>query len=245
MRSDIIFVTYSELNAEQNWIKLVSKFPYSKRVSNVKGIYNAYKAAADNSETDYFFVVDADNIILDEFNFDYIPSDTSIGTFLWQAKNPVNQLAYGNGGIKMYKKSEFYLIKNLTKTLYNPHDFMSFFDFPITSKVKFIKEIASYTHFNCSPFDAWRAAFRECCKLAAFGSHLGLSEINQSNSKTRLNIWCTVGKDNKFGEWVILGANEGKLFGLENINNISALAKINDYNWLKQYFIKKYNYVFS
>jgi len=132
MRSDIIFVTYGEHNAEQLWIKLVSRFPNAKRVSNVKGIYNAYKTAADNSETDYFFVVDADNIILDNFSFDYIPSDNSFGTFLWQAQNPVNQLAYGNGGVKMYKKSEFYSIENLPKTPSNPHDFMSFYDFPIT-----------------------------------------------------------------------------------------------------------------
>jgi hypothetical protein len=245
MKNDIVFVTYGEQNAEQNWNKLVSRFPYAKRVSNVKGIYNAYKTAADNSETDYFFVVDADNIILDDFNFDYTPSDNSFGTFVWQAKNPVNQLAYGYGGLKMYKKSEFYAIENLPKTLSNPYDFMSFNDFPITSKIKFIKEIASLTHFNSSPFDAWKAAFRECCKLASFGIHLGLSEIQLADDKKRLGIWCTTGKDKPFGEWVILGAEEGKLFGLANINNISELAKINDYNWLRQYFIKKYNYVFS
>ncbi len=245
MRSDIIFVTYDEHNAEQNWIKLVSRIPYAKRVSNVKGIYNAYKTAADNSETDYFFVVDADNIILDDFNFDYIPSDDSIGTIIWQAKNPVNQLTYGYGGLKMYKKSEFYSIVNLPKTLSNPFDFMSFYDFPITSKTKFIKEIASLTHFNSSPFDAWKAAFRECCKLASFGSHLGLSDMQLSDNQNRLGIWCTTGKGKPFGEWVILGAEEGKLFGLANINNISELVKINDYNWLKHYFINKYNYVFS
>ena len=245
MRSDIIFVTYGEHNAEQNWIKLVSRIPNAKRVSNVKGIYNAYKTAADNSETDYFFVVDADNIIEDDFNFDYIPSDNSIGTFIWQAKNPVNQLTYGYGGLKMYKKSEFYSIENLPKNLSNPFDFMSFYDFPITSKIKFIKEIASLTHFNSSPFDAWKAAFRECCKLASFGTHLGLPEIQLSDNKNRLGIWCTTGKDKPFGEWVILGAEEGKLFGLANINNISGLAKINDYNWLKQYFIKKHHDVFS
>lgn len=245
MRSDIIFVTYGEHNAEQNWIKLVSRIPNAKRVSNVKGIYNAYKTAADNSETDYFFVVDADNIIVDDFNFDYIPADDSIGTYIWQVKNTVNQLTYGYGGLKMYKKSEFYSIENLPKTLSNPFDFMSFYDFPITSKIKFINEIASLTHFNCSPFDAWKAAFRECCKLASFGTHLGLPEKQLSDNKNRLGIWCTTGKDKPFGEWVILGAEEGKLFGLVNINNISELAKINDYNWLKQYFIKKYHYVFS
>lgn len=245
MRSDIIFVTYGEHNAEQNWIKLVSRIPNAKRVNNIKGIYNAYKTAADNSETEYFFVIDADNIILDDFNFDYIPSDESIGTYIWQAKNPVNQLIYGYGGLKMYKKSEFYSIANLPKTLSNPFDFMNFYDFPITTKIKFIKEIASLTHFNSSPFDAWKAAFRECCKLASFGRHLGLPEIQLFDNQNRLGIWCTTGKDKPFGEWVILGAEEGKQFGFANINNISELAKINDYNWLKQYFIKKYHYFFS
>lgn len=243
MRNDIIFVTYGEHNAEQHWIELIGRFPNAKRVSNVKGIYDAYKAAADISDSDYFFVVDADNIILDYFNFDYIPSDNSYGTFVWQAKNSVNQLAYGNGGLKMYKKSEFYSIINLPKTLSKPIDFMTFYDFPVTNKVMFIKEIASITHFNSSPFDAWRAAFRECCKLASFGIHLGLSEINLTKSNERLDIWCTEGKDKPFGEWVISGAKEGKLYGLANINNLSKLAKINDYDWLRQQFNKKRRYI--
>lgn len=242
MRSDVTFISYREHNAEENWIKLVSKIPYAKRVSNVKGIYNAYKTAADYSETDYFFVVDADNIILDDFNFDYIPSDNSIGTFLWYARNPVNQLAYGYGGIKMYKKSEFNAIENSPKTLSDPLGFMSFYDFPIASKIKFIKEVASITHFNSSPFDAWKAAFIECCKLVSFGIHQGLSELQLSYSKEKLDIWCTIGNEKPFGEWVILGAEEGKLFGYANMNNLPELAKINDYNWVKRYFVKKYNF---
>jgi len=245
MRSDIIFVTYGEHNAEQNWEQLVSRIPNAKRVINVKGIYNAYKSAADKSGTEYFFVIDADNIIMDDFNFDYIPMDDSIGTFIWQAKNPVNPLTYGYGGLKLYKKSDFYSIDILPKTQSSTFDFISHCDFPATSKIKFIKKIASVTHFNSSPFDAWKAAFRECCKLASFGTHLGLNEIQLSENKSRLVIWCSVGKDKPFGKWVILGAEEGKLFGLANINNISELVKINDYNWLKHYFIKKYKYVFS
>lgn len=245
MKSSIIFISYGEQNANENWSKLVSRFPYAKRVNNVKGIHNAYKAGADDSETEYFFVIDADNIILEDFNFDFVPFDNSIGTFIWQAKNSVNQLVYGYGGIKMYKKSEFYAIKNLPRNHLSRYGFMNFYDFPVTSKIKFIKEVASLTHFNSSPFDAWKAAFRECCKLASFGIHLGLSEIQLADYKKKLGIWCTTGKDKPFGEWVILGAEEGKLFGLANINNISELAKINDYNYLRQYFIKKYNYVFS
>lgn len=245
MKNDIIFVSYGEHNANENWNKLVSKFPYAKRVNNIKGIYNAYKLAADYSETNYFFIVDADNVILDNFKFDFNPVDNSIGTYIWQAQNPVNFLTYGYGGIKMYNKAEFRFIDNGSEDKSNQYNFISHYDFPITPKIKFVKEIASITHFNSSPYDAWKAAFRECCKLTTFGDILKLSQKQLENYRSKLDIWCNTGKDKPFGNWVIEGAKDGKDFGHVNKNNILELANINNYNWLTQRFTNKYPYVLT
>jgi hypothetical protein len=51
-----------------------------------------------------------------------------------------------------------------------------------------------------------------------------------------LQTWCTKGKDRPFGEYAILGATAGAVYGEQNKNNIDALKKINDFEWLKEQF---------
>jgi len=241
---DIFFISYKEKNAEANWNKLVSRFPYAKRIKNITGIFNAYNKAANSSETDYFYVIDADNIILDTFNFDFQPTNEYIGTYIWKAENSVNNLKYGYGGVKLYRKKAFKNINKNTNSDENPTDFMSNYDFPVTTKISFVDNIASLTKFNSSEFDAWKASFRECCKLVSFGNYLKLTTEQKKEDFERLQIWTSVGNDQPFGNWVIKGAIDGKNFGLANSNDIQKLSKINDFNWLKITFKKKYNYVF-
>jgi hypothetical protein len=95
-----------------------------------------------------------------------------------------------------------------------------------------MSEVSNVTLFNSDEFAAWRSAFRECCKLAAKVIH------NQIGSETeeRLDIWCTIGADKPFGEYVIQGATAGRKYGTENKLNKEALNKINDFNWLKEQF---------
>jgi len=64
---DIIFISYDEPNAEENWARLVKIVPWAKRVHGVKGSDNAHKEAAKQSETDWFVGVDGDNIIDEKF----------------------------------------------------------------------------------------------------------------------------------------------------------------------------------
>ena len=61
---DIIFISYDEINAEENWNKLITKAPYAKRIHGIKGIFEAHKAAAELATTELFYVVDADMEIL-------------------------------------------------------------------------------------------------------------------------------------------------------------------------------------
>ena len=68
---DIIFISYNEPNAEDNWKSLKERFPMSKRVHGVKGIHQAHIAAARKSFTKMFWVVDGDAQIVPSFSFDY------------------------------------------------------------------------------------------------------------------------------------------------------------------------------
>ena len=60
---DIIFLSYDEPNAEENWADLKKKIPWAKRVHGVEGSDAAHKACADLSDTKHFVTVDGDTIV--------------------------------------------------------------------------------------------------------------------------------------------------------------------------------------
>ena len=67
---DIIFLSYDEPNAEKNYVDLVNKVPWAKRVHGVDGSDAAHKECARQSETDRFISVDGDNIVDPKFFVD-------------------------------------------------------------------------------------------------------------------------------------------------------------------------------
>jgi hypothetical protein len=92
--------------------------------------------------------------------------------------------------------------------------------------------ISNITAFNTDPFNTWRSAFRECCKL----SSKIIDRQKDNETEERLKTWCTVGVDREFGNWAIQGAIAGSTYGTENKNNPDALKLINDFNWLRNKF---------
>jgi hypothetical protein len=217
---DIIFLSYDELYADENYQKLKSRFPRTKRIHGVKGIMNAHIEAARISNTEYFYVVDADAEISHSFNFDYLPSAWDLDSVhVWYSQNPINDLVYGYGGVKLFPRKKLLDLTN------GNIDFTTGLG---SSKV--IPEISNITQFNMDPFSTWRSAFRECAKLS--------SKIipNQDNTETeeRLKIWCTVGADRDFGDLAIAGANEGAEFGRKFADQPEQLKLINDFDWLAE-----------
>ncbi len=59
---------------------------------------------------------------------------------------------------------------------------------------------------------------------------------NETETNSRLEVWCRVGTDKQYGEYAIKGAIMGKQYGLDNKNNPTALIKINDFDWLREQF---------
>jgi hypothetical protein len=219
---DIVFLSYDELYAEENFNSLRNRFPNLKRIHGIKGIFDAHRTASKIVNTNMFYVVDADAIILNTFRFDYINSDNN-AVCIWNSQNPINDLVYGYGGVKLFP----------TKVLLNDINDSVDFTTSISKNVKVIPEISNITKFNVNPFSTWRSAFRECTKLSS------KIIINQNNNETneRLDVWCTVGKEREFGEYAIKGAIAGRSYGQENKNDIAALKLINDFSWLKNKFL--------
>jgi hypothetical protein len=172
-----------------------------------------------------FYVVDGDAYLSDDFDFSFQP-----GLFdrdcvhVWSSRNPVNDLIYGYGGVKLLPKE---LILQVGED--NPDMTTS-----ISNKFKVIKKVSNITAFNTDEFNAFRSAFRECAKLS---SGILKRQLDRE-SKQRLEEWCRKGADRPYGEWAIQGALAGKEFGESNSADHKKLLLINDINWLKQKFDK-------
>jgi hypothetical protein len=223
MRYDIIFISYNEPQADENFSRLKSRFPYAQRVDGIKGIHQAHIAAAKKAFTKMFWVVDADAHILDTFNFDHVVSDYDLeNVHVWRSRNPINDLEYGYGGVKL-------LPKRLTQNMDISKPDMTT---SISTLFKAMPEVSNVTAFNVDPFNTWKSAFRECVKLAS----KTIDRQDDADTNYRLNVWCTRGLDRPFGREAIEGAVQGKQYGLENKDNNEALKMINDFDWLRERF---------
>ena len=216
---DIIFISYNEPNADENFAKLKARFPYAQRINGVKGIHQAHIAAAKKSFTKMFWVVDGDAEIVDTFNFDYIVSKYDLEcVHVWRSKNPVNGLEYGYGGVKLLPKK---LTMNMD--LSKPDMTTS-----ISSLFKAMEEISNITSFNTDPFNSWKSAFRECCKLAS----KTIDRQDTAETEQRLAVWCSASTDVHAQD----GACSGRDYGIKHAGDPNALAKINDFEWLEEQF---------
>jgi hypothetical protein len=214
---DIIFISYNEPDADDNFAKLQDRFPLAKRVHGVKGIHQAHIDAAKKAFTKMFWVVDADAVVLNSFKFDYeVPEWETDAVHVWHSINPINSLSYGYGGIKLLPKK-----LTLKMNVNNPDMTMS-----ISKKFKVMKEVSNITAFNTDEFTTWRSAFRECAKLAT---------IKDSEAIGRLDTWCKI-DNGAYGTYAIAGAIAGRKYGEKNAGNVPALGKINDFKWLADQF---------
>ena len=226
VRYDIVFISYFEKSADENYQRVNEKFGNVYRVDGVSGIHQAHIAAAKCVSTDMFWVVDADAIIEDDFSFNYqIPKydDYQKKTVhVWRSKNPINGLIYGYGGVKLLPTQ-----LTLFMDIEQPDMTTS-----IAPSFKVHHEVSNTTSFNTDEFSSWKSAYRECVKLSS------KVIIGQDTTETddRLDTWCTVGSETPYGEYAIAGAIAGKEYGQKNAGNIPALYKINDFDWLLNQF---------
>jgi len=220
---DIVFLSYDESYADEHYAALKERFPRVKRVHGVKGFFNAHLAAAKLAKTDMVFIVDADAEILPTFDFSYQPrSVDALSVHVWHSRNPVNGLEYGYGGVKLFPRDLLLSYKG------SPVDFTT----SVSKSMKVVEEVSNITKFNTDPFSTWRSGFRECAKLASKIIH------NQNNEETekRLDVWCNVGEENEFGDFAVMGAREGKDFGLKFADQPEMLGLINNFEWLEKKF---------
>ena len=220
---DIVFISYQEPNADENYARILERFPNCKRVHGVKGIHQAHIEGAKLCNTDMFWIIDGDAIIVDDFNFKYQVARWDKETVhVWRSQNPINDMVYGYGGIKLFP----------TELTINMDTSKPDMTTSISSKFRAVQGISNITAFNTDPFNTWKSAFRECTKLAS----KVIDRQKENETQDRLRIWTTVGIDRPFGKYAIAGAKAGAAYGARNQDNLDALRMINDFDWLMEKF---------
>jgi hypothetical protein len=207
---DVVFLSYDEPNADMNYADLCSKVPWAKRVHGVKGSDHAHKAAAELSDTEWFITVDADNLVDPSFfNLELDMTDPKIQVYGWCGRNSINGLRYGNGGLKIWNKK---FVLNM-RTHENAQSDRAQVDFCWEAGYRNFPRVYSQSIITGSPFQAWRAGFREGVKMTLLdGVKVPPQEIKQRiwwHNIHRLRMWSTVGAHEENGIYAVYGARLG------------------------------------
>ena len=213
---DIVFLSYDEPSAEKYWKVLKEKHPRAKRIQGVKGRTKAYHAAAELSDTEYFFAVFPTIELDNDFDFSFQPDRMKDRChYIFHAKNPVNGLEYGHRAVILYHK--FLCLSTIHPSL----------DFTLSQPHTVIPKLCGVSHFNQTPEISWRVAFREVLKLCEMKPTV--------ESKHRLKKWCELGQGD-YAELVQKGALDAVDYYEKFKTDKSALMLSYELDWLKERF---------
>jgi hypothetical protein len=224
IKQNIIFISYDEPQADDNWELLKTKFDTAQRLHGVQGMHNALLEAAKLSKTPWYYAVFAKTKVADSFNFDFDPDYFQAAKhYIFHAKNVLNDLEYGHMGIVLYNCN---LVKNQKKFG---------IDYTMSAPHAVIPKLSAIAAFNSNPYHTWRTAFRECAKLSQF-----IDEQQNIENQYRLDTWLTTAKG-EHANWCLRGARDGYEFYQANKTNPAELKQAFDWTWLQKYFESIYN----
>ena len=220
---DIIFFSNGEAGADENYEHLIKLTNGLKnrviRIDGVQGRVASQHAAANISQTPWYFLVNAKLKVNEKFDFSWQPDRLQIPKhYIFLATNLVNGLEYGHQAI---------VANNKTLTLNTNAKGL---DFTMDSEHEIVNVNSGIGMFNTSPWDTWRTSFREVIKLRY---------SNTEENKMRLNAWLNVA-DGNFSEYSIYGSKDAIEY-YDSVNGEFDKLKLSyDWPWLKEQFNKKY-----
>lgn len=216
---DIVFISNGEACAEDNYNHLVSLNLPNRivRVKDVNGRVASQHAAANASNTAWYFLVNAKLKVDKDFDFNWQPDRLQIAKhYIFKAKNRVNGLVYGHQAIVANNKQ--LTLNTVVKGL----------DFTMDSEHEVVDIMSGLATYDMSEWDVWRTAFRECIKLR---------RNTDKESKTRLSIWANMA-EGEFAQSSIKGARDAVEY-YESVNGDFEKLKLSyDWQWLKEYYHK-------
>ena len=233
---DCIYLSYDEPEREKFWVKIKNMIPWAKRVGGIKGSDAAHKAAAAASDTERFILIDGDNLPDEKFfnlTLELPNEEWEQAVFRWRARNHINGLMYGNGGISSWTRT---FVNNMRTHEHTDGSDETAVEFCFDPLYWAMHDCYSTTYPNQSPFQAWRAGFREGVKMCLDrGRRPSLSEFRDRVHKRNLDhltIWHNVGSDVDQGLWAMAGARQGTYMTMltewdyREVQDFDALSKI-------------------
>lgn len=220
---DIFFISFKESVCEDNWIKLLLLHPEAKRIHGIIGIDRAHLACDQLSASEYFWTIDGDNLITEKLIYNEVIDHDLL---MFKSFDPLQETLTLLGGVKLWKKGSI-----INKT-------MSKGDFSLnaTKNKLVIDKCYSVTLYNSSPFDAWKTSFRHCVKLM---SVIFQNRPNAKNINLYLDQWKSCKDKTKLNShWAYMGYIDAEHYVSLADSDILQLNKINDYQWLEEYFRK-------
>ncbi|CUU61267.1 hypothetical protein Ga0074812_1712 [Parafrankia irregularis] len=224
MRRDCVMLSYDEPLANELHARLSHVFGHVHRLHGVRGMRRAYRLTAEIVDTEEFWLADGDfEIDLDFSTDDASPLASGVPMRVWRARNAVNGLEYGYGGLKLIRRDALRQMGEAVDVLA-----------ALPGKPEFVPHVAGSTRFNQSPYHTWHGAFRECAMLAR-GSEYRMSD---TATRQRLEAW-TAGGRGAFAPWAVRGARDGIAFAAR-ARTLDDWDQINDPMWLHARFRESY-----
>jgi len=213
---DVVFISNGEPNADHNWQRLSQSLSQRTnrlhRVEGVQGRRAAYQAAAELSQTAWFFAVFAKLEVTMDFDWSWQPDRMQQAKhYIFHARNPVNELVYGHQAMIAY---------NRAMTLSNPAKGL---DFTLDQPHEVVALLSGVARYNISPWVTWRTAFREALKLR--------HSLPDVENEHRLHTWLTVGHGEN-GDWSRCGADDALLYYQEVQGDFDCLRRSYEWSWL-------------
>ena len=236
---DCIYLSYDEPQREEFWVKIRNMIPWARRVDGIKGSDAAHKSAAAASDTERFILIDGDNMPDEKFfnlTLELPDKQWESAVFRWRARNHINGLMYGNGGLSSWTREFVQTMRTHEATDGRSETEVEFCFDPLYWPMY---DCYSVTYPNGSAFHAWRAGFREGVKMCLDrGNRPSITEFKDrvhSRNLDHLTVWHNIGRDAEYGIWAIAGARMGTymtmitpLWDYRTVQNFDELAKLWD-----------------
>jgi len=217
---DIVFLSNGESIAEDNYQHLldVTKGLSNRvvRVDGINGRVKAYHAAAEASNTPWFFTVFGKLKVSPKFDWNWQPDRMqSPKHYIFHAKNPLNGLIYGHQAMIAYNKK---------LVLYNNGYGL---DFTLDDEHEIVPLLSGTAYYNTDEFSTWRTAFREVIKLKFY---------DDADSRKRLDVWLNKA-EGEYAQYSIKGAVDADEYYNSVEEDFDKLKLSYEWDWLRQYYL--------
>lgn len=222
---DIVFISNGESNAEQNWNHLNQVHTARNRkvrVDGVKGRVAAYQAAAEASNTPWFFAVFAKLEVDADFDWNWQPDRLQQSKhYIFHARNPVTELIYGHMAMIAYNRR--LVLENTAPGL----------DFTLDQEHEVVPILSGVARYADDPWTAWRSAFREVIKLC--------NNQTDVESQYRLKQWLNAPNSTDIARWSNTGAQDAVDYYNSVQGSFDALKLTYEWEWLIDHLQNKHN----